>query len=303
MTETTQATENRLGWSRSEDALLFEAVRAARAKAEPLKSVFERVAAETGRRPNSIRNYYYVRIKQADAPETAAAHSPAFVPFTEEEIDHLLRTVLGAQARGQSVRACTLEMGNGDNRMMLRYQNKYRALIKNNPDRVREVIAAMRAENAPTFDPYEERPRHRSGRPRGSGRRAEQNLLSVVGSVVNDLDRVEGLDVGAFFESLGALAVSAARGAAAAEQLSAEGGSISLLEENRELNAELQSQQRELAAQRERFTTLLGYFRQLVQVNSEFLGLTSVVKVSNLSNYIRDLSEKLEGCEQWMSEN
>ena len=119
--ETTQA---RLGWSAQEDALLFEQVQAARENGASLKSVFEQVAQHTGRKPNSIRNYYYVRIKQGGFDCPQGVHSPAFVPFTDGEIKALLTAVLGAQARGMSVRACTLEMGAGDNRAMLRYQNK-----------------------------------------------------------------------------------------------------------------------------------------------------------------------------------
>ena len=33
-----------------------------------------------------------------------------------------------------SVRACTMMMGKNDTSKMLKYQNKYRAVIKNNPN-------------------------------------------------------------------------------------------------------------------------------------------------------------------------
>ena len=68
------------------------------------------------------------------------------MPFTEEEIHYLLRTVLSAQANGISVRCCTMSMGGGDNRAMLRYQNKYRALLKNRPALVRQVAEELKAE-------------------------------------------------------------------------------------------------------------------------------------------------------------
>ncbi|MDL2259222.1 hypothetical protein LJC42_08795 [Eubacteriales bacterium OttesenSCG-928-K08] len=294
----------RLGWSNEEDVILFEQVRAARTKGAPLKSVFDDVAKLTGRKPNSIRNYYYARVKQGGAAGEELVHNPAFVPFSAEEIEKLLITVLEAQARGVSVRACTLSMGNGDNRAMLRYQNKYRSLLKSNPALVKRVVQQMREQGLPTYDPYENSSTHtrRAGRPRKQG----TNLLEVVGDVVNQLDRVEGLDVSAFFESLGALAISAAKGTQAQHRLQSldnNGSAATLAEENEELLAQLNNHRQELVAQRERFTTLLGYFRQLMDVNREFLGMTSVTKVSSLSSYIRELSRNVEDCEKWMLES
>ena len=104
-----------------------------RAAGLPLKTVFERVAAKTGRKPNSIRNYYYARVKESGRAASEALHSAAFVPFSEEEMRMLMRTVLTEQAKGVSVRACTLAMGKGDTKTMLRYQNKYRSLLRTNP--------------------------------------------------------------------------------------------------------------------------------------------------------------------------
>lgn len=293
----------RLGWSQSEDTLLFEAVGKARTEGAPLKAVFDEVATQTGRKPNSIRNYYYARVKQSDDATCKMPHNPAFVPFHDDEIVQLLKTVLSAQAKGMSVRACTLQMGKGDNRAMLRYQNKYRSLLKSNSELVRAVVQEMRDNNEPTVDPFvRASTTHRVGRPR----KQSGSLLDVVGDVVTQLDRVEGLDVSAFFESLGALAVSAAKGVAAQQQLQAMGAysdTALLLEELKELKDQLSDQNKELIAQRERFGMLLGYFRQLMDVNREFLGMTSVTKVSSLSNYIRELSRNVEDCEKWMMES
>ena len=104
----------RTGWKKEEDTLLFAEIEKSVGRGTPLKSVFEAVAEQTGRKPNSVRNYYYARIKERDL-STTALHAGAFVPFTEEEIHSLLRTVLSAQANGISVRYCTMSMGGGDN--------------------------------------------------------------------------------------------------------------------------------------------------------------------------------------------
>lgn len=112
------------GWTEQEDAALLERVLDARRSRQPLKTAFDAVAETTHRRPNSVRNHYYTQLKPAERAE------PAFSPFSEEETDRLLNAVLLALSNGQSVRACTLQMAGGDTRRMLRYQNKYRALIE-----------------------------------------------------------------------------------------------------------------------------------------------------------------------------
>lgn len=170
----------RTGWKADEEELLWEEVRKARAEGRALKSVFDIVAKKTGRKPNSIRNYYYARAREN--PEEAGRH-PAFIPFSEEEIWNLLITLLGEQAKGVSVRACTLALGGNDTRAMLRYQNKYRSLIKTNPELVREVVKYMKTNNMPCIDPYEDSPNtKRAGRPRSSSGRidATQLVQSVI---------------------------------------------------------------------------------------------------------------------------
>ena len=296
------------GWKEEEDALLFEEVKLAREEGRPLKSVFDAVAKKTGRKPNSIRNYYYVRVRDQELAGiylgTAAGHSTAFVPFTETEVREMLRIILTEQAHGVSVRACTLKMGGNDNKSMLRFQNKYRSVIKNNPKLVHEVIDELRAEGADVFDPYTDKPIKALGRPRRAKR---ANIVDLVAETIGRLEQVEGMDVAAFFESISTLALCASRGAAAVKHLQESEGEdspkvSSLIAENRELRELASGQLNELKLQKERFSVLLSLFRQLMDVNRSFLGLTSVVKVSSLGNYIRELSRNVEDCEKLMIE-
>ena len=76
------------------------------------------------------------------------------MPFERDEVRAMLRTILAQRAKGVSVRSCTLAMGNGDTRSMLRYQNKYRSVIKKDPALVREVMAELTSEGIAAFDPY-----------------------------------------------------------------------------------------------------------------------------------------------------
>lgn len=148
------------GWSAEEDARLLRAVQDARRRHAPLQSAFDAVARDTQRRPNSVRNRYYTALRGGDDPE------PLFQPFSDDEADTLVRAILLGRAEGLSVRACTLRLAEGDTRRMLRYQNKYRALLKTDPHRVAAVRAALAAEGRPTPDPYQPDPHApRVGRP------------------------------------------------------------------------------------------------------------------------------------------
>ena len=127
----------RSGWSDTENKLLWETADEAQQQGLPLKAVFEQIARQTGRRPNSIRNYYYAQVREHDG----GAERPArFVPFTQQEVDWLMEQVLVARSAGQSVRSCLQKLSGGDHSLMLRYQNKYRAVIKSRPDYVKELV-------------------------------------------------------------------------------------------------------------------------------------------------------------------
>lgn len=134
------------GWQQEENDLLFGAVKEAAAEGKPLRDVFTKVGQQLGRKPNSIRNYYYARVKE----EPALAPSKAtFRAFDQEELHALLRDVLMAKGRGESVRACVIRRANGDRSAMLRYQNKYRSVLKNKPDLLNEVAQELRQEGLP----------------------------------------------------------------------------------------------------------------------------------------------------------
>ncbi len=133
----------RAGWSENENQLLWETADEAQQQGLPLKAVFEQIARQTGRRPNSIRNYYYAQVRTREDGHAPAAR---FVPFTQPEVDWLMEQVLIARAEGQSVRSCLQKLSAGDHSLMLRYQNKYRAVIKSRPDYVRTLVEKLNSE-------------------------------------------------------------------------------------------------------------------------------------------------------------
>ena len=129
--------------------MLWETADEAQQQGLPLKAVFERIAQRTGRRPNSIRNYYYAQARQREGQDRKAR----FVPFQDEEVESLVEEVLRAKAQGSSVRSCLHRMAGGDHSLMLRYQNKYRSVIKTRPELVRSVVEKLNGEGVPCEAP------------------------------------------------------------------------------------------------------------------------------------------------------
>ena len=145
MTQST-ITHPKGGWQQEEIDLLFSAVSEAAEQGKPLRDVFADVGEALSRKPNSIRNFYYARVRET--PGLAVRQTP-FRSFTKDEVHHLLRQVLIGRGRGQSVRACVTEMAGGDRAGMLRYQNKYRSILKNKPEMLMEVAQELRMEGLP----------------------------------------------------------------------------------------------------------------------------------------------------------
>ena len=123
-----------------------KAVQEAEQSQKPLRDVFAEVGVKLNRKPNSIRNFYYARVR--DTPELSARQS-SFHAFTQEEVHQLLRDVLIGRGQGESVRACVTRLAGGDRAGMLRYQNKYRSILKNKPEMLMEVAEELRAEGLP----------------------------------------------------------------------------------------------------------------------------------------------------------
>ena len=144
MTQTTHHPKG--GWKQEEIDLLFSAVQNAADSGRPLRDVFADVGQQLSRKPNSIRNFYYARVREM--PELAARQAP-FRSFSDEELHQLLRHVLISRGQGQSVRACVTQLAGGDRAGMLRYQNKYRSILKNKPEMLLEVAEELRAEGLP----------------------------------------------------------------------------------------------------------------------------------------------------------
>ena len=90
-----------VGWQEQETSRLFSAVQEARGSGAPLRQVFEDLSVDLGRKPNSIRNYYYACLRNQ---EQNTPRVQAFIPFTEAETHDLLRQ--GLRAGHERSRVC-----------------------------------------------------------------------------------------------------------------------------------------------------------------------------------------------------
>ena len=128
------------GYSRAEAEELVRYVGEGRRMGKTLTSLFASYGKVHGRAGGSVRNYYYKLLKTENAAprlEGKGLRAETIVPFTEGETDEMLRSILGERKKGCSVRRAIANVCGGDAKKMLRYQNKYRNMLKKQPDAVR----------------------------------------------------------------------------------------------------------------------------------------------------------------------
>ena len=128
------------GWQKQEIDALRQSIEAAEQSGESLRSVFDRMSRQLGRKPNSIRNFYYAQVR-AEQGEGGARPMP-------------VEQVLTAKAQGVSVRACVQQLAGGDRTRMLRYQNKYRSTVRTRPELVRGVMERLNEQGRAYVSPY-----------------------------------------------------------------------------------------------------------------------------------------------------
>ena len=175
------------GWSGQENSLLMQEVEKTRTEGKPIRIAFDRVAQRTGRKPNSVRNYYYMAMRQQPSPATPVR---SFTCFSADEKKDLLVAVLTAQAQGHSVRRCVMDLAQGDKQSMLRYQNKYRSLIKNHPDIVRNVMKWMDEQRISYVDPYQ-----RTSRAQPTSPSQVSDLTRQLGDQLKNLGETEAVSL------------------------------------------------------------------------------------------------------------
>ncbi|MGE5496421.1 MAG: hypothetical protein ACM3S4_14090 [Burkholderiales bacterium] len=266
----------RTGWKDEEKLLLWDEVKKAQKIGAPLKRVFETVAKSTGRKPNSVRNYYYMKVKETGEIEQKPS---TFTPFSKEEIYMLLRTLLAAGAKGESIRGASLKLAGGDKTLMLRYQNKYRSLIKTGRSLVEKVMADMDRDGEKYLNPYE------SHKPNSALGRENKYIPESVAKVLVSSD----VDIKNFFKGLAKIASLAASKISAEEEmemLSSQNESIR--NENAALAANIKELKAQLKKEMERSVKAAALFQQLIKVNSAFSDTKDIEGLAGLGEWLKE---------------
>lgn len=134
------------GYTKEEAESLVKYICEGKSRGKTLTRIFEEYAKKSGRAKGSVRNYYYALLKSSDSEDVRAILQGTDLkaedvrPFTDEETDKILKAILAQKSKGVSVRKAVLNLANGDDKLMLRYQNKYRNVVLKQPDRIQRIM-------------------------------------------------------------------------------------------------------------------------------------------------------------------
>lgn len=149
------------GYAKAEAEALVGYIAAGRQAGKTLTELFACYGKEHGRAGGSVRNYYYRLLRTEDSAakrilagtQLRAEHVR---PFTADEKEEMLRLILTERGKGNSVRRAIANVCGGDEKKMLRYQNKFRNMLKKQPE---EVRAAAKKLGLPEAEPSRRPPR------------------------------------------------------------------------------------------------------------------------------------------------
>ncbi len=119
-----------------------------------LSNVFEKFGALYGKAKGTVRNLYYAVAKKSNLDKEFCQKYLGGKPikiskieeFSKQDEKQLIKDILIKKNKGKSVRSIIMEMANGDAKTALRYQNKYRNAIKNNPELINEIILEINSQ-------------------------------------------------------------------------------------------------------------------------------------------------------------
>ena len=134
------------GYTEEEANSLVKYVCEGRSSGKTLSSIFESYAKKTDRAKGSVRNYYYALLRTSGDERVknllngTGLKAEKILPFSESETDEMLKKILAEKSKGVSVRKAVLKLAGGDDKLMLRYQNKYRNVLAKEPERIQRLM-------------------------------------------------------------------------------------------------------------------------------------------------------------------
>jgi len=280
-------------------SIMKEEVGRARERRMPIIRAFEAIAQRSGLKSNTIRNYYY---RYLHANEETGKEEPVTggsdlnqeetigKPFTAAEIKELMREMLIAQAQGESVRGCANRLSNGDKRVLIRYQNKYRSIIARESDYVNNLIREIEAEGIACFNPYTRARTIRSGRKpmpameEGAG----GQLIDWIGQFVNNMKNIKVTSLDDMVRGLRDLSSLAAGNNNLAENINRRNREL------QELNNRILMLEVNLDKERREMDHIQRKLLDLMDINRRFIRMSDPEKLSGLKDYV----DQLQSCMQ-----
>ena len=131
------------GYTEEEAKMLVEYIKEGKRKGKTLTYLFASYGLAHGRAKGSVRNYYYALMKNEKKDERivrlldgSELSVEKIREFSPEETDEILRSILREKSKGLSVRRAIFNLSSGDDKLMLRLQNKYRNTLKKEPEKI-----------------------------------------------------------------------------------------------------------------------------------------------------------------------
>ena len=153
------------GYTEEEARCLVEYIKEGKSKGKTLTYLFETYGLRHGRAKGSVRNYYYTLMKNEKGDERivklldgSSLSVEKIREFTEEETDEALRSILAEKSKGLSVRRAIFNLAKGDDKLMLRLQNKYRNTLKKQPEKIAMLASEMGLRDEIVTEKKEEKP-------------------------------------------------------------------------------------------------------------------------------------------------
>ena len=143
-------------WKDEEVKKLFDFIENGRKNNVPLIKLFSQYAHLTGRKPNSVRNYYYIELEalQEDESRTKKLGIDLSIhkkndqkEFSDDETRELVMKILQITSKGISVRKACLTLANGDITQMVRFQNKFRTVVVKQKELFDECLSKLQTKD------------------------------------------------------------------------------------------------------------------------------------------------------------
>ena len=136
------------GYSEQEAKELIEFIAEGRKRGEALSRLFGEYGRRCGRAAGSVRNYYYQFLKSEDARAKEILRgkrlrAEKIRAFSDEERSEMLKKILSERGKGYSVRRSIANVCAGNEKLMLCYQNKYRNLVKKQPELIESAAKEL----------------------------------------------------------------------------------------------------------------------------------------------------------------